>query len=436
MNFNDKRKEFFSGYNLNLFLSFSSKQNEEKYHSQLASGSKSKPSVISSMFTLLQLWSFYHRQVSVVHIISIPAYLLSMRYPFLSRYQKYLTLLVILSTPHSSSNSCVFLLLIELGFHYLISQNLIIYIFSLLIHKFLHSSYSVNLFESLFCLTSFILLTKDFKYFWAMRSIYRDMTEDLQESSKNINAGYFLLDQFGSIIEKNCTALVLENILNQTNTSHINQLFSEEICDSCFSLIKKAKKGIESEQEVLFLRKSQAKIEPFSSILIRVLPLSIHSKNLFLLIFRDISSHVAERKILFESTRENQKEFQAVEKKFLNVYLMQKPMEESELNYLRDYLFQQIETKTLINILLGSSDLKVSDFDVKTEVINTIQMIWSKISGLDVKINLLIDKDIPSVRSDRYKHNLLLKLMVEFISFYVDQGAHLLITVTRSVSHI
>jgi hypothetical protein len=305
---------------------------------------------------------------------------------------------------------------------------------SLFFRRIFHQSFYSGLPEAVLCLIFFILVKKDFKYFWAMKSIYRDMTEDLQDSSKDINAGYFVLDQFGTIIEKNFTARQLETILAQAGTSHINQLFSEEICDNCFSLIKKAKKGIESEQEVLFLRKSEEKCEKFSSILIRILPLSIHSKNLFLLIFRDISSHVAERKILFECSKENQDPFQNIEKKFLNLYLLQKPLDESDLNCVRDYLFSQLETKTLINILLGSSDLKFCDFDVKTEVVNTIQMIWNKLSGKDMKINLLIDKDIPSVRSDKYKHNLLLKLMIEFISFYLDKGAHLLITVTRSVS--
>ena len=62
-----------------------------------------------------------------------------------------------------------------------------------------------------------------------------------------------------------------------------------------------------------------------------------------------------------------------------------------------------------------------------------VQLCWTHWKFKNVKLNLLCDKDIPCVRSDKLKHNQLLRLLLDYSFQVADESSDILLTVSRAV---
>lgn len=354
-------------------------------------------------------------------------------------YANWILFFSYLASPQNTESEQFALLLLEMIFHFTVSKSLILYFLSIVCRACLYQRLCACAYESILCIIAFVILTKDTKSLWAMQHLYINLTTEMQKMLKIQNSAYFIIDKTGKVLEQNDTASSINCFKSASCPSDINSIFPEDLCDYFFTVTKTPKNFPKGEKEFLLFHSqenSPRNLKSFSSVSTKIIPITIKSKEIFLLILNNISHQITERKLLLDLAKKSQKFFEGVYKKYLTLYSLQHPPGELEISLIKSCIFEQIGLKGLINFLIGASDVNFSDFNVKTEVINTVQTVWTSLNIQDTKIHVLVDKVIPVVRTDLSKHNLILRLMLEFIMKYFDKNLNLIINVTRSVIHI
>ena len=196
------------------------------------------------------------------------------------------------------------------------------------------------------------------------------------------------------------------------------------------------KNGKIPEEEFLFIFSDTKEACPYNCLSVKNIPIIIEGKRVFIMILKDISKFVAFSSIISYIARQNQVKTVISLDKIITNYYKYRYLSEEGSEFIIDYLYRQGELGQALDWLLGYTELRLSDFDIKTEVVNTVHTCWTSWKNKDIKINLLCDKDISCARLDRYKHNQLLRILLEYSLQQIDYKNDILIVITRTVRYI
>lgn len=434
MHWKDRSKEIFSGFSLNPLLRYNCRDNENSFQENYDFLQLSRAK-LDYLFLVLQVASCFcnYDAWNLCVCCSFFTLLIVLKG---SSFYRYAIFLSYFFSPLNFNAEQMTLLLFELIFHYTISKSFLLYLLSIIGRFYLYQNLCSHIPEVVLCICAFIVLTKDLKYLWAMQSLYHILTNEMHETSENTNSAHLIIDDQGKILQTNSPGLSIINLLNPAQANTLASIFQENLCDYFFEFIKTSNSDPKHEQEFNLLSKSQTTpklVQRFSSVSIKITPILIKNQKIFVMVFNDITQQVLERKLILELTKENQKCFESVYKKYLNLYGLGHPPLEPDISLFKNCILQEIEAKCLMCFILAATDVNISEFHLKTEVINTIQTVWSTLNVNNTKFHLLIDKDISVVKADVHKHNLILKILLEFCLKYFDRSSNLMISVARLV---
>ena len=432
MNWNSRSKEIFSEFSLGFLLKYHSKDKELFYQENFDFQQLSRTN-LDYLYLALQVISCLTNSDSWNLCVCLGFFTLLIIFRG-STYNRYVTFFSYFFSPLNWETGQTTLLLVELIFHYAISKSFLLYLLSVFGRFYLYQKLCFCVPEVILCITTFIILTKDLKYLWAMQSLYLTLTNEIHKTSQNTTSAQFILDNEGKILQTNGPALSIINLLNPAHTNTLASIFQENLCDYFFASIKTTNKDPKLEQEFSLLPKLQATQKPFQrSVSTKVIPILVKDKKIFVMVLTDITQQVLESKLMLTLTKETQECLERLYKEYLNLYGQEKPPLEPDISLLKSSILQQLEAKSLMSYILAATDVNISEFHLKTEVINTIQTVWSTLNLQGTKFHLLIDKDISVVKADIHKHNLILKLILEFCLKYFDKSSNLIINVARLV---
>lgn len=434
MNSIDNRKTIWDSYKQNWLFAFKSPSNEKKYIDFVFNNSFFPLALfkILMIFILIfdLLYNFFLDRLAIVcALVAVNA--MTAKWP---RINKFLAFGLVLQSEASNAISQNVLIMLEFVYHASTSVSIEKHLLVLLIKEMCFKSVSRNLVEYTTMSIVLILLKKDFKGLWAMKEYYSDLVTDLQKASNRFNCGYFIINDSGDILEMNPIAVNISIALCEDSTPlHITNIFSKEHTQRIFSMINIAKKGLIAEEEFLFIFKPPKQYDEFSSILTRIMPITIHGMKSFLLIIKDISRFVTLRSVAVTTMRNVQSYTNTLANKISNCYTKQNAITENEVYMSLDHFYRQLDIEGLLSFMLGASEVSMCDFDIRIEVVNMIQICWKNWTDNNFKVNLVVDKDLPCVRNDRLKHNQLLKMLLEYTLLHTDKNSDLLLTLSQTV---
>ena len=431
-------------YKQNINLNFKSLAVEERFQEFIYSKSLSILQIFTIPLTAYLIYEFNFTLLSLTYLLSFSCLLLILsRYDF-TRFNRHIShrkcsrllqfILMIFFQVQLLKHGTL-ILITDFFYHFFSMLDLRYFLASLLFKEFFFSFISDNCFEYLLIALVLLVIKKDTKDLWAIQDYFISICKKYEIKSKNITTGYFITSETGKILEANNTG---EKILAQfgltvSDYPNIGQIFTKESTEKIFNMFLIAKSDFMPEEEFIYIFSDASKCSLFNSLSIKVIPIVYSSNKTFVMILKDISKFTSFTSIILQVARKTQKIAIEAINKIIEDYRKNKLLTEDDSQIILGYLYRQEELVPIMDWFLGCAYITLSDFDIKTEVIHTS---WANWKNKNIKINLLCDKDIPCAKSDRHKHNLLIRILLEYSLQLIDENNDILLTVSRSVTII
>ena len=433
-NASKQKENIFDLYQQNPLLSFKNQKLEEEYSLHVASNNPSNVTTISGILLLVTLCilliSFSQPAfwASSVALILLSAF---SKLPILKRLPQYFLVFIFQLHIQDLGNAT---LLLDFTLHLLFTTKLRDFFIISLLKELSFSLVSNRILDYALMSLVLLLLKKDLRDFWILNNYFISLTKESEKLLNSINTGYLITDEHGEILEKNPIG---EKILSLRKASvlpnRVQDLFSPDYSLRLLRMIEKAQKGYFPEEEFLYIFTDSSDHSPFASMLIKIIPMSNRDKNSFLLILKDITRFIITRTTVAYTFNQNSSLFHQFDQLLIDKHTTSKSLTEEDKTLILTFFGSQLELGVMIGWVMGATELKLSSFLIKPEVINIIHLCWGKWINKGIKINFLCEKDVPCVRSDNAKHNQLLNAMLEYILYQVDERSEILITISRSV---
>ena len=433
----DQKENIRDAYEQGLLLSFKNKKIENEYFLHIASNYFLNCTIVAGMLLFLVLCSIITGSLMPVcsgASVLLIAFSIYFRVGSLKKIAQYF--IVWIFQIHMKELSNVVLLL-EFTLHLLYTEKLRDFLIMTLIKELSFNLVSKRILDYALISITLILIKKDHRDFWILNNYFMNLAKESKILLNSANTGYFMTDEHGNILEKNSTGEKILSLANSTLTpQNLQETFPPYFCLRLFSMIEKAQKGHVPEEEFLHIFSNSSSHQPFSSMLIKIVPTFNSEKNSFLLILKDISHCIATRNAVALTFKENYlliKEFKAL---VIERHITNKCLIGTDKALILASFSRQLEQGVMLGWMIGVAELKLSSFFIKPEVINIIHLSWENWIGKSIKIHFLCENDIPCVRTDNIKHNHLVNAMLEFALYHADEHSEVLIVISRFVNYI
>ena len=268
----------------------------------------------------------------------------------------------------------------------------------------------------------------DFRKLWGDMEINKKKMMQEKQILNEIQAGVLVFSISGLVLSANQKAIhFLESrgIFSIEKVQH-NDLFPADCKERAKSLFDLAVKGQSSDQEFV-LSKELSLIPPlFSSVILVWKKTEYKSNPAVSVTITDISHTMMRRRLAGANQRAIEENSIILKETFLDLYLNKEFVKNKHLNSFYNYLLTQQNLSLLIENLLGECKVVKEFFDLKNQIVNTINLCWRAAKVKLLFLEVIFEKTLPKqVLGDRIKHNQLLKSLIEFIFLTADMKSEI-----------
>lgn len=285
------------------------------------------------------------------------------------------------------------------------------------------------------CISTYIIilgsLEKDFRDIWRLYSSTKKTNSLNKALYDNFAGAEFLVNAEGKIIYYNNCALNLIKKLKRPveilKSGYFYDFFPE-FYDSAQALVQNSLKGQLHEELHVFKYQDEENNSLEVGFLLNSCQFTWTSGNCSRIICIDVSGHISKKQLILNCLRDIQSYLEYLNKQLIQIYSESNeiPLEFITIFYRINQHFKGVEA--IQGHFAGEIEVKSENFDVHSEVLNTIELLYLKICNHNVHVVYTKEQAVPdAVVGDKALHNLLVFSIFDFVIQNAIEGTEVFI---------